>query len=82
MIWQDINKAEEQLFSYRIDEASSTFLAIVDQLQELLSQRPEAEGQMLPVLEELLEAMQNKDYLLVADLLEYRLKSLLGSWLQ
>lgn len=82
MIWQEIDRAQEQLFAYRVDEAGKTFLTIVDKLQELLPHHKEAEKKVLPLLEEMLEAMQNKDYLLVIDLLEFRLKPLMGTMLQ
>lgn len=82
MIWQEIDKAQEQFFTYRIDEAGRTFLTIVDTLQELLPHHEQIRGQVLPLLEEMLGAMQNQDYLLVADLLEFRLKPLVGAMLQ
>lgn len=82
MIWQEIDRAQEQLFAFRIDEAGKSFLAIVDELQELLPDHKEASGRVLPLLEEMLAAMQNNDYLLVADLLEFRLKPLMGAMLQ
>ncbi|MDU4959247.1 MAG: hypothetical protein E6X17_01085 [Sporomusaceae bacterium] len=74
--------AESQLaiFSYRLDLFTERFLELIDLLTAgMQSLTVEEQENLNSVLQVLLTAYEGKDYLLVADLLEFELKPLIGT---
>jgi hypothetical protein len=73
-----IDQYQEDVFEYRPAEMAASFMAMVDALEYWVANifRPEANTRLNRLLEVMLTAYQNKDYLLVADLAEYELKPL------
>jgi hypothetical protein len=85
-------KVSEHFRDGRMEEAHAAFHALIDAahwLMEMIEQfnktnpvsEADAEAQLLAVSQELLSVYQKKDYVLVADILEYDWTSTLEVWL-
>jgi hypothetical protein len=78
--WQEIEAVQELIFDYRINEAFSRLSAVVDDLNVFMKDKDENTMKRINrVFSDINEAIVNKDYLLVADLLEHDLKKSLKS---
>lgn len=73
-----IAQYQENVFEYRTAEIATSFLRIVNALDYWISQvfRDEDRPYLNKVLQIMLTAYEDKDYLLAADLAEYELKPL------
>jgi hypothetical protein len=71
-----IDRLQEEVFAYRPAEINAAFLELVDALEYWVVHifRAEERSALNRLLELLLAAFDNKDYLLVADLAEYELR--------
>lgn len=73
-----IAQYQEDVFEYRPSEMAASFLAIIDALDYWTGHvfQDEERAQLNKVLQIMLAAYESNDYLLVADLAEYELKTL------
>jgi len=78
---QDIDQIQEYIFQFNIGKVAASMVEVIDNLNVLL-QGQQDNPEVKNILETLTNAMQNQDYLLMADLLEYRLKPLVQGLLQ
>jgi len=82
-MWEALHEVQQALFQYDIPRAARNLVAIIDTLTEYESRlEPVSREELREVLMTLNLALQNQDYLLVADLLEYRIKPLNGQMFQ
>lgn len=77
----DIDQIEEYIFKFDIGKVATGMVSIIDNLNQLFEGKPE-DPEVERLLETLTNAIQNQDYLLMADLLEYRLKPMVQGLLQ
>ena len=79
---QDLLAAiEDKIFAYEIDELPGMIDQLMQALMTLLAGKsPEDIIKINQVLELLIKAMQDKDYLLLADTLRYELQPMLGGY--
>jgi hypothetical protein len=75
IIIETIDAIQEKIFQYDVKETGSMLAGLIEQLSSLL---PGLEEQRITDLNDILStmmaALQNADYLLVADLLKYELE--------
>ncbi|MCT4605051.1 MAG: hypothetical protein N4A64_02955 [Marinisporobacter sp.] len=78
MIIKQIDDMQGCIFKHDIKNMPNRMLALTNEMSQLLKQNIPAKymNTLLEVLEYIHMAMENKDYLLVADLLEFELKPL------
>ncbi|MDT8903902.1 hypothetical protein [Anaeroselena agilis] len=71
-----IDQLQEEVFAYRPAGINAAFLALVDALEYWVNNvfRAEERPALNRLLELMLTAFDNKDYLLAADLAEYELR--------
>ena len=75
---EEIELLQEAIFECNFGRLDSKILLLLDHLQQ--HPKVKENGMMIQsCLKELLGAYQNKDYLLLADILEFTLKPLVGS---
>lgn len=73
-----IDKLQGDLFAYRIDQVASLMINLVESLTAwVMGLTADEQAALNQVLSALLTSYEKKDYLLVADLLEFELKPLL-----
>jgi hypothetical protein len=78
-MWEALQEAQEAIFKYNIPEASKRLVEIFDTLSELQERWDNHQQEQLQEILQILGlALQNQDYMLAADLLEYGLKPLVG----
>lgn len=72
-IIEDINKA---VFDYDIDTLMQHINQLIDNLSKIMLNMEDS-GEFQQILQYMMNALENKDYLLLADLLQYELSSYL-----
>ncbi len=78
-MWEALQEAQEAIFKYNIPEASKRLVEIFDTLSELQERWDNHQQEQLQEILQILGlALQNQDYMLAADLMEYGLKPLVG----
>ena len=81
-IWEEIEDVQNYIFNYQINEAFSKLSIIIDDLNQLaILKDDKTVDEVNQIFNEINDAIVNKDYLFVADLLEYRLKKVMKSGL-
>jgi hypothetical protein len=78
---QKIENIEAAIFDYEIANVSNNVVSVFSEIVEsglVNTKNPEALNRLNALMGACLSAMQNRDYLLLADQLEYRLKLLIG----
>lgn len=81
-IFDTMAAMQEQIFLYEIKELGNLMSSLVEQLDPLLSGlEPEKVNGINACLTQILLAIQNQDYLHLADLLEYELQPHLKQFL-
>ena len=77
-IIQYIDKAQENIFKYNIQEMSDNIANMSIELEKIIINLEDKDRNLLlQIFEYINIALSNKDYLLCADLLEYELKPLM-----
>ena len=72
-----VAEIQDDIFAYRLDSFAGSFLKLVDLLVvEMQGLTPQEQVMLNPVLNAILAAYERKDYLLIADLLEFELRPL------
>ncbi len=75
-----IDDIQGSVFDYQLKRLSELIIQLVEKLMVLASSLPtDKQVAMNKVLTAILNSYENKDYLLMADLLEYELKPLLAA---
>jgi hypothetical protein len=75
---KSLDLAQDDIFAGRFKQAGERFLEVIDGLSALAAQMPpDGLPEFNKVAAALFDAQQKGDYLLLADLLEYKLKPLL-----
>ena len=80
-VLQKIDNIEAAVFDYETANVMNNIVSVFTELLEtdaIEVKNPVALNQLNMLMGECLSAMQNKDYLLLADLLEYKLKPMIG----
>lgn len=74
-LFQELDEVQELIFSYDINEAFSKLASAIDSLQAVSHGEDSGQSAKLNVIfQKINEAIVKKDFLLVADLIEYQLK--------
>lgn len=74
-----IQEAQKLLLQFNIPKASQCLIEIFDGLEQIEPQLNELQQERFhSVLQQMNRAMQNQDYLLTADLLEYEIRPLIS----
>mgnify|MGYP001203675311 CR=1 FL=1 len=74
-LFLELNEVEKYIFSYDINEAFSKLASVVDSLHAVTQRENNKETEKInTVFQKINEAIEKKDFLLVADLIEYQLK--------
>lgn len=74
-----LQEAQKLLLQYNIPQASQALIDIFDGLLQIESQmNQEQQERFQSALQQLNRAMQNQDYLLTVDLLEYEIRPLVS----
>lgn len=78
-IWNMIDSVEEAVFAFEVNKIGHNFGQLVEQLVPLMSGLDETRLlEVNQVLTAMLGAMENKDYLYLADLLHFELRPFLN----
>jgi len=81
-IWTEIDAVQNFIFDYQINEAFSKLSVLIDDLSDLTTIKDEGTIKKINLIfNEINDAIVDKDYLMVVDLLEYKLKKVLQSGL-
>lgn len=74
---ESIESFQQSVFEYRLDDIAKDFVKLIDALSFLVDNiAHEYRNYLNQILEAMLSAYERKDFLLVADLAEYELKTL------
>lgn len=74
-----IDEIQDDIFAYRIEKVSSTMIRLAEGLTGWIKTLSSNEQTVVnPVLKAIIDSYAKKDFLLVADLLEFELKPLLN----
>lgn len=78
-IWNVIDSVEEAVFDFEVSKIGQNFGQLVEQLMPLMAGLDETRLlEVNQVLAAMLSAMENKDYLYLADLLHFELRPFLN----
>lgn len=78
-IWNMMDSVEEAVFAFEVAKIGANFGQLVEQLMPLMAGLDETRLlEVNQVLTAMLAAMENKDYLYLADLLHYELRPFLN----